>query len=247
MANALIDGLVDTFLLEVAGRDEEKLKKLCAKYPTLKTTPLKTGCNIDDKEVILCVKPNALDEVACLLKGEAKILYSILAGIDMGSLKSKINSKKYVRAMPNIAAIYKKSTTSLYGDEDTKERAVEIFESIGRVFWLNKEEEIDIATALAGSSPAFFALIAEAMADGAVKEGLSREMALRLIQGAIEGSSELLKHKEPSAIKNEVMSPSGTTARGVASLEEYRIRYAFIKAIEETLKRARELNEQREG
>ena len=71
--------------------------------------------------------------------------------------------------MPNIAASVQNSMTTMTGDHEAKTIATEIFSTIGQVIWVNTEDHLDIATAVAGSGPAFLALIAEALTDGAVK------------------------------------------------------------------------------
>jgi len=144
-----------------------------------------------------------------------------------------------VRTMPNLAASYQKSMTTVFGDEAFKDEAIEICESFGKALWLNSEKEIDIATAVAGSGPAFLALAAEALSDGAVKEGLKREDAQELVKGLFEGFSSLLNEKHPAIIKDEVMSPGGTTAAGYAALEEGKVRDGFIKAIVKAYEKAK--------
>ena len=116
--------------------------------------------------------------------------------------------------------------------------AMEIFSSIGQAIWVNTENQLDIATAIAGSGPAFLALVAEALADGAVKAGLERHLSTQLVQGLFIGTSALLKHSHPAIIKDSVMSPGGTTAAGYGQLEEYGVRNAMIKAIEEAYNNA---------
>ncbi|QOG12887.1 pyrroline-5-carboxylate reductase [Arcobacter sp. FWKO B] len=241
MAKALIGGLCQQYDIEVVGRNEDKLNNLKKDFNNISVTLVGDKYDITGKNIIFCVKPYALEEVACKLQGEAQSLFSILAGTKLSSLKSVIKSQNYVRVMPNIGAVYNKSMTTLTGDELLKNLSIEIFSSIGEVLWLKSENELDIATAIAGSGPAYLALIAEAMADGGVKCGLSRADSKKLVQGLFEGFSPLINNYEPSHIKDQVMSPSGTTAVGVATLEEGSIRSSFIKAIESAYKRAVEL------
>jgi len=84
--------------------------------------------------------------------------------------------------MPNLAASIGASMTTLTGDRAHKEEAEVLMRGAGSVLWLESEKEIDIATALAGSGPAYLALIAEAFADGAVKQGLKREDAMQVMR-----------------------------------------------------------------
>ena len=239
MAEAIIAGAIKYHDIEVVGRDSHKIEVLISKFPTLQSAGiLKGDFDISNKNMILCVKPYALESVSQFLKGEANALISVLAGTTLSSLKNTIAAKYYVRAMPNLAASYQKSMTTLHGDSAFKTESIEICESFGKALWLGSEKEIDIATAVAGSGPAFLALIAEALGDGAVKEGLKREDATLLVRGLFEGFSPLLSEKHPAIIKDEVMSPGGTTAAGYAALEEGSVRDGMIKAIEKAYKRA---------
>ncbi len=227
MAEALIEGLKNEYSIEVVGRNSTKLKELSHKYGV--STATLDRYDITDKIVILCVKPYALDEVAHKLTGQARVLISILAGTPIINLQ-KIAASSYIRAMPNIAALKKASMTTITGNSDAKEIATKIFRSIGRILWVETEKELDIATAIAGSGPAFLALVAEALADGGVYCGLRRDAAVELVRGLFAGYAAL-EEIHPAAIKESVMSPGGTTAAGIKALEEKAARAAFIDAI----------------
>ena len=120
-------------------------------------------------------------------------------------------------------------------DEKIHEIATSYFKII------NSEKEIDIATALAGSGPAYLALIAEALADGAVKQGLKREDAMTTMKGLFSGFGELIQEMHPALLKDAVMSPGGTTAAGYGALEDGNVRAACIDAIEQAYERAKKL------
>lgn len=241
MAQSLARGLVKNYEVEIIGRDESKLKALKEKLPEIEIKVLEDQEDITDKNVIFCVKPYALQSVAARLTGEANILLSILAGTTLESLKRQISAKQYVRTMPNIAASVQNSMTTITGDKEAKNVALDIFSSIGKALWVNTENQLDIATAIAGSGPAFLALIAEAITDGAVKAGLERHLSTELVQGLFSGTSTLLRHSHPAIIKDSVMSPGGTTAAGYAKLEENGVRTAMIEAINEAYNKAIEL------
>ena len=230
MALSIADGLKNTFAIEVVGRDMKKLEAFEKALHVEVKKSLLNKFNINKKTLILCVKPYNVDDVSNLLIGEAQTLYSVLAGTTLEKL-SAISSKEYVRAMPNLAASHNASMTTLVGDATCKERAIEIFNAIGTTLWLSSEKEIDIATALAGSGPAYLTLIAEALADGAVKEGLKRDDAMKLMRGLFSGFSALIQDEHPALLKDRVMSPGGTTAAGYSALEEASVRSACIKAI----------------
>jgi len=229
MALALAEGLSKHYELEFIARNEQKLIEISKKFNASYT--LLGDNNIDNKSILLCVKPYALDFVSKQLHGKALALYSILAGTSIEQLHTHIQSQYTIRAMPNVAASFGASATALTGDETIKDEALEIFATIGKSMWLGSQKELDIATAIAGSGPAYLALVAEAMMDGGVKQGLKREDSMRLVEALFEGFAPLIASKHPALIKDSVMSPGGTTAAGYASLEEKGVRDSFIKAV----------------
>ncbi len=230
MALAIAEALKDSFSIEIVGRNYEKLS-------TLKEVGFKAVTfeefDPENKIVILAVKPGALESVAEKMEKKCHLLISVMAGVTLQQLKSRIKSRMYVRAMPNLAAIFKSSMTALTGDEEAKFESIKIFEKIGELIWLESERELDIATAIAGSGPAFLALVAEALTDAGVKEGLKREQARKLVEGLFEGSAKLLKKRHPALLKEEVMSPAGTTAAGIEALEKCGVRAAMFMAVKE--------------
>lgn len=241
MAQSLARGLVKNYEVEIIGRDTNKLNAVKEKIPEVEVRTLKDNEDITDKNIIFCVKPYALQSVSARLSGKANVLLSILAGTTLESLKRQIEAKQYVRTMPNVAASVQNSMTTITGDNEAKNMAIDIFSSIGKAIWVNTENQLDIATAVAGSGPAFLALVAEALADGAVKAGLERHISTQLVQGLFSGTASLLNHSHPAIIKDSVMSPGGTTAAGYARLEEGAVRDSMIKAINTAYEKACEL------
>jgi len=234
MAIAIADGLKDQYSLEFVVRNTNKLTYLKEKY-NAEVYPL-DGFDIANKTLLLAIKPYALKSVGIQLKGQAKTLYSILAGSSLKSLREHIMSDKIVRIMPNVAAKFGASTSVMTGDIECKEEAKKLFSAIGDTFWVDSEKEIDIATAIAGSGPALLSLVAEAMMDGLVKEGMKRSDAIGITNSLFKGFAPLIKSNHPALIKDSVMSPGGTTAAAYAALEEGAVRSSFIKAVNKAFK-----------
>jgi pyrroline-5-carboxylate reductase len=242
MALSIAQGLKDNYNIEVVGRSEEKLE-IFEKHLGVKIKKnLLKDFDLTCKDIILCVKPANITEVGKLIEGEAKVLYSVLAGTTLTTLKKNIPAGAYIRTMPNLAASVGASMTTLTGDIRFKLQAEKLFSAIGTTRWLGSEKEIDIATALAGSGPAYLALIAEALTDGAVKQGLKRDDAMSVMRGLFNGFGSLIQEVHPALLKDSVMSPGGTTAAGYGVLEEKGVRSACINAIEEAYKKANELS-----
>ncbi len=236
MGGAMIEGLKE-YDLTVVERYKPRVEELLSLYPDLKI--VENIPDIDDFIVILAIKPQVLGALKC--NGEAKGVISILAGTSIEKLKSAIKAKKYVRAMPNIAALKRKAVISVCGDEELKDISLEILSTIGKCFWLSNEKELDIATGIGGSAPAWMALVAEALSDGAVKLGLKRDISYEYVAYMLEGTAQMLKETHPAILKDLVTSPGGTTAAGAAKLEEGKVRDSFIKAMEECYKKTQNL------
>ncbi len=235
MGSAMVSGL-SKYNLTIVDKDKSKVDALVEKYGVNGTTD---APNVDGKVVILAVKPQILEYIN--LEGKADALVSILAGVSLDRLKKQIDAKYYVRAMPNVAAINQKAVTSLVGDVEFKDSAIKLLNSIGKTVWLNSEKELDIATGLAASSPAWLALVAEALVDGAVNLGLPRDKAYEYLGGLFEGVGSVLEDKHPAIFKDMVTSPGGTTIAGIYALEDKQVRYAFMKAMEDCYLRAKSL------
>ena len=242
MALSLALGLKDTYDIEVIGRCMNKLEE----FEKNLNKPIKkfliNEFDITDKNILLCIKPNNIVQIGQMLKGKANGVHSILAGVSIETITENIKTKSVVRAMPNIAASVKKSITSLTGDDLLKTQAINIFDSIGSTVWFHTQKELDIATALGGSGPAFLALVVEALSDGAVAQGLKREDSIKIIEGLFEGFGVLIKNTHPAYLKDKVMSPGGTTASGYSTLEKYKVRSAFIDAIQSSYHKAKKLS-----
>ncbi|CAA6822914.1 MAG: Pyrroline-5-carboxylate reductase (EC [uncultured Sulfurovum sp.] len=241
MAQSLIEGLVHTYEIEVLGRNKESLEALKNLLPQISVKVLDVKEDISHKNIVLCVKPYSLPTLAPKLAGKANALYSVLAGTTIESISSQIDATHYVRTMPNLGASHLKSMTTVTGDEALKESALEIFNKIGHTLWLDSENELDIATGVAGSGPAYLALIAESLADGAVQQGLKRADAQALVSGLFDGFAALIAHNSPADIKDGVMSPGGTTAAGYAALERGNVRNAMIETVADAYSKAKEL------
>jgi pyrroline-5-carboxylate reductase len=241
MALSIAKGLKDSYKIEVVGRSIEKLEKFEESVGASMDKFLLDDFDVSDKTIMLCVKPANVEEVSSKIKGKARVIYSVLAGTSISKLKENLNPNAVVRTMPNLAASVNKSMTTLTGDAEFQVEAEELLGAIGSTRWLGSEKEIDIATGLAGSGPAYLALIAEALADGAVKQGLKRDDAMAIMRGLFGGFGELIQDIHPALLKDGVMSPGGTTAAGYGALEDGNVRASCIDAIEKAYKRATEL------
>ena len=241
MALSIAHGLKQNYKIEVVGRNLDKLDKFESELGVKIDKSLMNGFNIEDKTLLFCVKPANVGEVSALLQGTARVVFSVLAGTSVEKLRTNLNTNAVVRTMPNLAASVQKSMTTLTGDTAFRAEAEEILGAIGATRWLGSEKEIDIATALAGSGPAYLALMAEALADGAVKQGLKRDDAMAIMRGLFGGFGELIQDVHPALLKDGVMSPGGTTAAGYGALEDGNVRASCIDAIEKAYKRALEL------
>lgn len=228
MASALAYGLRDTYEVFIVGRDKSKLEILQKEgFKTLSYEEF----DLEGKDVILAFKPYALESVAKKLKGQARILISVLANTDFEAL-SCIKSQNIVRIMPNIAAKFKASTTPyILENSNFKDEILKILNTFGKAYELSDSKQMSAAMALSGCAPAFLALVAESLTGAGVYEGLPKNLSEDLTQGLFESFTALLKHEHPALIKEGVCSPGGVTIKGVKVLEEKAVRAAFFEAV----------------
>lgn len=232
MALSIAQGLKEIFNIEVVGRSISNLEKFEKELGVSTEKNTYETFDMNNKKVVLCVKPANIQEVGLRLEGTASELYSVLAGTSLETLKQNIKTRSTVRVMPNLAASVGKSMTTMTGDIKLQKEAEELFKAIGNTLWLSSEKELDIATAVAGSGPAYLALIHEALCDGAVKQGMKRADAITVTNGLFSGFGKLIPTIHPALLKDGVMSPGGTTAAGYSALEKGNVRSSCIDAVE---------------
>ena len=197
--------------------------------------------------IFIGVKPSVvvpvLNELAPLL--ERKLVGSLAAGVRVSSLE-KTAAAHFMRAMTNTpSAICRAATALARGTHTTNSElsAVrEIFGAIGVVVEVS-ENQIDAVTALAGSGPAFVYTVIEAMAHGGEKMGLALDAALALATQTVLGAAQLASETKlsPAELRAMVVTPGGTTAAGLAAMEEKKTSESLIAAVEAAAKRGREM------
>jgi pyrroline-5-carboxylate reductase len=196
--------------------------------------------------VLLGIKPQLLDEVAPVLgqaAGTDTVLLSILAGVEIASLAARAPAAKaIVRIMPNLAAAIGKSPLGLFSQGlDSSGRAAldALLAPLGTPEWLAGEDQLDAVTALAGSGPAFVYRFIAALAAGGAELGLEPAQAQRLALATVEGAAALAASlgEDPGELARRVTSPGGTTAAGVAVLDD---EAALARLIAATLRAARD-------
>jgi len=204
----------------------------------------------DAEVIILSVKPQVIDKVLAEISpvvDAQKLVISIAAGITISAIEASLAGKvRVVRVMPNTPARVLAGAAALAaGSHATSEDlalARNIFSSVGRTV-LVEERLMDAVTGLSGSGPAYVFMMIEALADGGVKVGLPRELALELAAQTVYGAAKMvLETKEhPGRLKDMVSSPGGTTIEGLHALEKGKFRATLMNAVEAATARSREL------
>jgi pyrroline-5-carboxylate reductase len=198
--------------------------------------------------VVLAVKPADVVAVARrAVETGAKRLLSIAAGVRLEALEAACGAGvPVVRSMPNTPALVGEGMAAVApgraaGDDDVA-WATTVLGAVGRVVQVT-EAQLDAVTGVAGSGPAYLFLVAEALIDAGVAEGLGRPSAEALVRqlfvgvGAMLGSGTMSPHE----LRAMVTSPGGTTAAGLAALEAQAVRSAFAAAVGAATRRSREL------
>jgi pyrroline-5-carboxylate reductase len=202
--------------------------------------------------VVLAVKPQIMDavleDIAPAIDAK-KLVLSIAAGVPIEAIARKLGAGvRIVRCMPNTPALVGAGATALargpHATEADLEQALSLFEAVG-VAVVVEEHHLDAVTGLSGSGPAFVFMAIEALADGGVKVGLARPVALALAAQAVMGSAKLVLEtgEHPGRLKDQVTSPGGTSIAGVHALESGGFRAALIAAVEAATRRSKELGE----
>lgn len=247
LTGALRAGVLEASDVGVYHPDDGRRDDLAARYGV---TALDDEGVHHAERILIGVKPQAFERVAPLVARRSGCYLSIMAGVPADAIARRVGSRRVVRAMPNLGARVRLSSTALAALPDATIEdlafAEDLFAAVGRVHRL-PESQFDAFTGLAGSGPAFAAVFAEALADGGVRSGFGRDTARELARDVLMATARLLEDAGPADLKDEVASAGGTAIAGVRALERHGARYAVMRAVEEASLRAGELSREDEA
>lgn len=179
----------------------------------------------DPAVLVIAVKPQMMADVLPRLSvGAGTLVVSVAAGVTIAAYERAFPDSSIVRAMPNTPAAIGQGITAIVGNDKAGEAQLTLAESlmsaVGRVVRLDAEDQMDAVTGLSGSGPAYVFHMIEAMAAAGRAEGLAPDLALELARTTVAGAGALAVHEDadPAVLRENVTSPGGTTAAGLAQL-----------------------------
>ena len=254
MATALAKGFTRAGLVNakqiVASDPSSAARASFAREVRARTTPFNSEVLKLAQVLILAVKPDQVGGILAELRDRLTAkhrLISIAAGVPLAKLEAGLRSgARVIRVMPNTPALVGESATAFaLGKSASPQDAVltqKLFSTVGLAFQI-KESLLDAVTGLSGSGPAYVYLFIEALSDGGVAVGLSREMATKLAAQTVLGGAKMVLSTgmHPGALKDMVASPGGTTIEGLHEMEKGKVRGTVISAVRAAAEKSKKL------
>ncbi|MDY3250923.1 MAG: pyrroline-5-carboxylate reductase [Candidatus Choladocola sp.] len=243
MARAILGGILKKQLISpdeiiVSALHQETLDRAAETYGIHTTLDNREAAGADI--LFLAVKPQFYEEVISEIRdsvSETQLIVSIAPGKSIETITGWFGkSIKLIRTMPNTPAMVGEGVTAVCPaptvTEEELAQVITLLESCGTAEVM-PERLIDAVVAVSGSSPAYVFMMIEAMADGAVRDGIPRSQAYRLAAQAVLGSAKMVLEtgKHPGELKDMVCSPAGTTIEAVAALEKAGFRSAILEGM----------------
>jgi len=219
-------------------------------HETVSNVEIVQSCSV----LVLCIKPQIVDkvckEIGPLLDAKRHLVLSILAGVSLAKLSALFggDEMRLIRCTLNTAAtigcscsVFSRTLEVADGDCDLVKG---VLSAVGECLGEVKDTEMDAATSVCASSIAYMYMMCDAIADGGVKMGLSKAMALRMAAQTMLGAARLLQTSgsNPNVLKDAVCSPGGITIQGVHELEKAQFRSGLMSAVEAAVVRSRQFN-----
>ncbi|MBE5938394.1 MAG: pyrroline-5-carboxylate reductase [Lachnospiraceae bacterium] len=244
MARAIMQGFIETDTFrpdEIIASDKSRdVLDSAADKLGIRTTTNNSELVLESDVIVLAVKPQVLESVITEISdvvAEQKLIISIVAGQSIKRIEEMFDHEiKLVRTMPNTPALVLEGMTAVccngHVSNTELEYTCKILGSFGKTEVIS-ESLMDAVVAVSGSSPAYVAMMIEAMADAAVNEGMPRPQAYKFAEQAVIGSAKLLMETgmHPGELKDMVCSPAGTTIEAVRVLEEKGFRSAIMEGM----------------
>jgi pyrroline-5-carboxylate reductase len=253
IGEALLSGLLSSGWRDivVTSRRDERVAELHERHGVEATTSNPDAVR-GAALVVIAVKPQDIEallgEVGPLVSPEQTVL-TVAAAIPTAYIEARIaDGVPVVRAMPNSPSTVHEGMAGIaagaHAGEPHLALAEEVLMHLGRVVRV-PESAMDAITAVSGSGPAYFALLAEAMIEAGILLGLSREISTTLVVQTMLGTAKQLRDEKmhPVELRESVTSPGGTTIAAIRELEQAGVRAAFLNAIQAAMTRARELSQ----
>jgi len=259
MATAMAKGFINSGLVRAANivvSDANPAALGSLAELGVKTTSSNTEVVKGSDLIVVAVKPNVvstvLEEVSPNVDSDKQVFVSIAAGVTIKAIEKSLPSgTRVIRVMPNTPALVQAGASVLSAGTNARKGDPELVKTLlGSVGLCEEglEEQLDAVTGLSGSGPAYAFCAIEAMADGGVKMGLPRDLAMKLAAQTLLGAAKLVLDtgKHPGQLKDEVCSPAGTTISAMHVLETRGFRSSLIDAVEAATLRAKELGKANE-
>lgn len=253
MGAALVGGLLDASwdadAIAIAEIDADRRAELEQQFPKVRLVPSAAWAVPEADVVVLAVKPGDVAATLAIAQphlGDTTLVLSIAAGVTIATIEAAIPDRPVVRAMPNTPALVGIGASAIaagaHASNEHLDLAEQLLGAVGIVVRVT-EPALDAVTGLSGSGPAYVFLLAEAMIEAGVLNGLTRDVASQLVLQTLLGSATLLARDPagPEALRAAVTSPGGTTAAGLRELESHGLRAAILDAVSAATKRSREL------
>jgi pyrroline-5-carboxylate reductase len=253
MAEAIVSGLLAGKLttadhIVVSGPREARGQELHERYG-VRTTTSNVEAVAGVAIVVLAVKPQFMATVLAELKGkiaDTALIISIAAGVTLATIHAALEHANIVRSMPNTPGRIGKGITvwtAMEVDDAHRAQTTQILGALGAVEFVAEEKYLDAVTAVSGTGPAYVFFLMEAMIAAAVREGLPRHLALKLVLQTFAGSVAYAREAgvHLAQLRDDVTSPAGTTAEALYALEDGGVRVALYNAVRSAHERSRQL------
>jgi pyrroline-5-carboxylate reductase len=258
MGGALVTGLLR------AGWTTDELTLAEARPERAEELRVETGCRceadpaaaIGDRDVIVvAVKPQGINELLEQIAGSVspdQVLVALVAGVPIALYEAALPGVPIVRTMPNTPALVGEGVSAVAGGTRATQGHIDaaktVLAAVGGVEQVS-EAQIDAVTAVSGSGPAYAFLLAEAMIEAGVAQGLERSVAEHLVKQTIKGAGALMIEtgRDAGELREQVTSPGGTTAAALATFEAGGFRELVAEAVKAAAVRSRELGEEAGG
>ncbi len=258
MGSALLLGMARTGLVDVArlcNRTAAKALSLAEMLPCAQVFEGASEAAQGAELVLLALEPDGilpmLDELRDVIVRDNPLIVSVAAGVTLAAMQSHVPQARIVRLMPNTAVSIGEGVSGfvcgsqcLEGDAQLCEQ---LFAQTGLCVPLDREDDIQAVVSLAGSAPAFFYEILDAMSKQGAAQGLSPELSLQLATQAMKGAAALQQAtgKSPNALRNAITSPNGATLAGLRRLNSLKIKENWQSVLQASSDRLQEMDAER--